>query len=396
MTVDIFDRGNYTSAEITVGRFSLKLVVVGGNNVVILANVWYDWRNGLRNVVFNKSRKGVIFLRDKMWMDDLDERFDEARARKAVKKTVELESDDAVEAVEATVPRALVKSAASLSCHDARDLVFDYWRVQEDRIRKQHRIRERSKLGLEPHGITLYFLEQDMIREKNQRKMIAKYVPTQNIGQWMLSINGIGPVFAAGLMALIDISKVEYVGQIWRYAGLDPTQEWAEGQLRPWNARLKTICYLIGESFVKSRNGKKDIYGQIYYKRKQEEQAKNLAGDYAEYAAKMLRKKKFKEDKIAYQYYSIGQLPPGHIENRAMRYAVKMFLSHLFMVWYEMDRGRKPAKPFVISRTLLGNDEYGFHSHLLNPPNWENGRIVQNHQLTVTDVGTGVTVPYVS
>ena len=55
---------------------------------------------------------------------------------------------------------------------------------------------------------------------------------------------------SAGLMANIDITKVQTAGQIQAFAGLDPTREWNKGEKRPYNARLKALCWKIGQCFI--------------------------------------------------------------------------------------------------------------------------------------------------
>jgi hypothetical protein len=179
---------------------------------------------------------------------------------------------------------------------------------------------------------------------------------------WARSIVGIGPVISAGLLAHIDITKAPTVGHIWRYAGLDPTQSWEKGQKRPWNARLKTLCWKIGESFVKVSGNEKDIYGKVYKERKEIETARNEKLEFSEQAIAILGKKRFGADTQAKKFYEQQMLPPAHIHARAKRYAVKLFLSHLHHVWWEVQTGEKPPKPYVL--THMG------HAHYIAPPNW--------------------------
>jgi hypothetical protein len=58
----------------------------------------------------------------------------------------------------------------------------------------------------------------------------------------------------------------------------------------------------------------------------------------------------------------LRMLPPGHIHERAKRYAVKLFLSALHEVWYYYRYGTRPPKPYPI--THLG------HAHYMPPPNF--------------------------
>jgi len=120
-------------------------------------------------------------------------------------------------------------------------------------------------------------------------------------------------------------------------------------------------CWKIGESFVKVKNNPKDVYGKIYEARKAYENEKNERGDYSEQAKLILSKKKIGKDTIAYQYYSEGKLPPGHIHARAKRYAVKLFLSAFHEIAYFVHYGALPPKPYVIEH--LGHVDY------IAPPN---------------------------
>lgn len=170
-------------------------------------------------------------------------------------------------------------------------------------------------------------------------------------------------MIAAGLLAHIDITKAPTVGHIWRFAGLDPTVTWAKGQKRPWNASLKVLAWKIGESFVKVSGHDSDFYGHLYLERKAREQAKNEAGAYAEQAAAMLTKKRFRDETGAKKAYESGKLPPGHIHARAKRWAVKLFLSHWHHVAYESHYGTLPPKPYIL--TIEGG-----HAHRIDVPNW--------------------------
>src|SRR6185436_14373220 len=105
------------------------------------------------------------------------------------------------------------------------------------------------------------------VLEKQVMRALAAFSSNHPVGKWAESIVGIGPVLSAGLLAHINVRKcgcqvyrdmkpipihdcpgLATAGHIWRYAGYDPTVTWEKGQKRPWNARLKVICWKIGES----------------------------------------------------------------------------------------------------------------------------------------------------
>ncbi len=248
-------------------------------------------------------------------------------------------------------------AAKTLSSNEARYLVDAYYQMQDARIRSAGQVRSMDK---EPHEILLWLVEQNRVLEMQIKGALDRYTNEHMVGDWMRSVKGIGPVISAGMLAHIDITRAPTVGHIWSFAGLVPAVEWKKGQKRPWNAQLKTLCWKAGESFVKV-SGKDDaFYGKIYAERKSQEVAKNDAGDFADQAEAKLKKYKIGKNTDAYKSYSAGKLPPAHIHARAKRYAVKLFLSHLHHVWYELAFGEAPPNPYPIAH--MG------HTHMRSPP----------------------------
>jgi len=278
-------------------------------------------------------------------------------------------------------------SAYLLDKSEARYLVDLYYTVQEQRQRAASQTRGNT----EPHELTTWLFNQFKALENDVKKALVVYASSSVPARWAQSIHGIGPVIAAGLAAHIDVNPwrckapikgitckstkhpdphknevcghypVHTAGGVWRFAGLDPTLVWEKGEKRPWNARLKRLAWIIGDSFKKQRNSPKDFYGKFYDYRKQSEIAKNMAGDFAPLAAKSLESRTIK-DKDLKATYEAGRLPDGRIDLRAMRYAEKIFLSHYHHVAYEDHFGTPPPKPYVIEH--LGHTKY------VGPPNW--------------------------
>lgn len=262
--------------------------------------------------------------------------------------------------------KEIKENAKVLTDDEARYLVDTYYQVQNFRITANNQVR-----GLEEGDDTdtktneaLKFIGSCFeTLESNIKLLLGNYAKSKPIGRWMLDICGIGPVIAAGMMAHIDINKVQTAGQIQAYAGLDPTKSWEKGQKRPWNAKLKVLCWKLGQSFVKVSNNEKDVYGKVYKERKKYEMDRNERGEYAEQAKSKLENTRIGKDTDAYKWYSEGKLPPAHIQQRAERYAVKIFLSHLFTVWYEMEHGVPAPKPYA--EAILN------HAHIIEPPKYK-------------------------
>ena len=102
----------------------------------------------------------------------------------------------------------------------------------------------------------------------------------------------------------------------------------------PYNRTLKKILYLIGESFVKVSGKEKSLYGRLYREKKADLTYKNEHGGFAERAKQILASKSFNKDTKAKGCYEEGKLPDAHLHMMAIRYAEKVFVSHLFDEMY--------------------------------------------------------------
>jgi hypothetical protein len=327
----------------------------------------------------------------------------------------------------------LKADAARMARTEARYLVDAYYQTQEARKRAANQ--HRSGDGQDDPAFPLVdWLAAHMATlELRIKNLLGAYAAAHPVGLWSQSICGVGPVISAGLLAHIDIRKAPTVGHIWRFAGLDPTLQWygKEGgsklvqevlgrktgpvewedlckigvatnrdpanllvlmkrptpagktqpmtvptlialmARKPWNGDLKTLCWKIGECFVKVSGMDDGFYGHLYAQRKAEECARNDAGEYADQAAAILATKKFKtkpiegdedrEYQTSGEWYAQGKLPPAHIHARAKRWAVKLFLAHWHEVAYKAEYGTLPPKPYILERG---------HAHRIEVPNW--------------------------
>lgn len=246
----------------------------------------------------------------------------------------------------------LKEAAKTLSDDEARFLVDAYYMMQEDRKRADNQVLSLNK-AQEPHAVLAWLAGNTENLEGQIKRALDSYSAAHPVGVWARDVDGIGPVIASGLLAHIKIERAPTVGHIWRFAGLDPTLSWDKGQNRPWNASLKTLCWKIGESFVKVSGKETAVYGHIYEERKRLELERNESGAFAEQAKAKLEKFKIGKDTDAYAAYSVGKLPPAHIHARAKRYAVKLFLAHLHAEMYRQHYGEEPPKPYAIA--ILGH-----------------------------------------
>ena len=270
--------------------------------------------------------------------------------------------------------------ARELEKEEVRDLVIRYYQVQKTRIAQSNRTKALLKAG-KSAKLSAWLAGQYKLQERVIQRVMDYWTDRFTAASWAKAQVGIGPVLAAGLVAHVNVHRQTTPSKLWRFAGLDPTVSWYKGQLRPWNARLKTVCYLAGESFVTWRKKPKCFYGHLYQFRKDLEWQRNLAGQYSAQALGLASK--FDKKTESYQWYSgafkgveqtdkgpkgipaedgegIPMLPPGQIHARARRWAVKIFLVHLWMMAYVEEFGKQPPMPWVI--------EHGGHRDFIPIP----------------------------
>lgn len=287
----------------------------------------------------------------------------------------------------ARLSKDLRQGARGLGMMDARYLVDTYYAVQKLRIAIGNRKKASERSG-EPSDLTDYLEKQLELLEKYTATALGEFADAHPLGQWLKTIVGIGPVLSAGLISRTWEYDFKTVSALWRFAGLDPTLKWERGQKRPFNAALKTLCFRIGESFVKFQSHPESVYGKLFTEIKKEEWERNINGKYSE-AAKV-KASQVAKDTSSYLWYS-GQvsptwvrqileseatwpekppksfadgqpmLPPAHIHARARRRVVKIFLSHLWEVSYWLRKGVRPEDPWIIA--------HGGHTHKIEVPN---------------------------
>ena len=325
--------------------------------------------------------------------------------------------------VELIIPEGLgkdlkkeIKSVTNASRQEIRCLVDNFYQIQEKRIALQGQIRairqEADDLEAETFADILEWqLKTQLIQEKGLKDALSCICQTSEVGRWLMSIKGIGPTLAAGLLAYFDVTGIEYATHFMSYSGLNDNNrpwlgrektekivneilgsskeisdddlieianrtQWSVSYLRdacskydsngnlksrsksdlikaaskiPYNKDLKVLMFKIGESFVKVAN-RNSLYGKLILERKAYETTKNENGEYAEQAARILANKKIGKDTDAYKAYSQGKLPKAHIQRRAVRWATKIFVSHVFDEMYRVANNKKPAEYYILGK----------------------------------------------
>jgi hypothetical protein len=157
---------------------------------------------------------------------------------------------------------------------------------------------------------------------------------------WLFLVRGIGENLAAQLIAHIDpIGDFPTVSHLWAYAGYKVVDGVAvrrtRGRRSNWNPDLKKVCYLVAVSFEKAGGP----YRKLYDEYKARDRAAHPKPD----------KPTTDEDGETDYKYS-----DGHIRMRALRHTVKIFLSHLWQVWRELE-GLPTRPPYPVE--YLGHEK---------------------------------------
>lgn len=237
------------------------------------------------------------------------------------------------------------ETTETFTMQDIRILVENYYDLQESRKRYNLQF---SSVG---HASFKRMADVFQKHENGVKKDIATVIEGDHMADWARSHCGIDIVLAAGLVAHIDITKCPCQSSLRKFAGLAPpaSYDWGKGKKRPWNAFLKTLCYKIGESFVKNCNNPKCFYGQLYADYKLDRIAQNDSGAFAEAAAEKLENFRIGKKTDAYKHYSAGHLPPAHVHARARHWVVQQFLNAYFEEAWRHHYGTVPPNPYVVS-----------------------------------------------
>jgi hypothetical protein len=219
----------------------------------------------------------------------------------------------------------------ALKTHEIGEMVELYYDSQSLRI--AHANKERTEPPSELAGWLEFWSHagETVITGALRRWIESEESPPE--AKWAYDQVGIGPIIASGLAAHIIPEKANTVSAVWMFAGLAPGFDRKQkGVKLPYNARLKVLCFKIGESFVKVSGRDDAFYGKLYAQFKAEEIRRNESGLYKEAANRELTSKKFKaEDSVTKKRLLAGMLSDAHLHARAKRRTTKMFLSHYWL-----------------------------------------------------------------
>ena len=249
-----------------------------------------------------------------------------------------------------------------------------YWR-EVMLMRQRHELRrqavERGVSNMDADIEASIISVFDPMLKDAKKSMVAWGKACGPVWDWLTSIKGLGEGgMAAQLLAMIDdIGNFATVSKLWRHAGygmgdywtvngkqvapvvgwqwkgdgdnremvrVRPEQkpEWVLKSTRdvaikdwvlPYNRKLKSLCYLVTEQFIKQQT---PGYVDVYYEEKERQARLN------------------------------PDLTKLHIHRRAMRKVSKILLQHLWVTWREME-GLPVSEPYAHAILL--------HTHCIEP-----------------------------
>jgi len=207
--------------------------------------------------------------------------------------------------------------------------VETFFDIQKTRIAVTNRIKAYQRLGVEVPGELNWFLEDTRLLEdkiKFRIMNVMKHMPLYT--EWASKVKGIGPLLLAQAVALIgDISRFPNVSKLWKYSGYHVEEGKAprkrRGAKASWNHKLKTVFWKIGRQLIMAK------------------------GSYYRYYLKFRKYYDERED--------LKDESDLHKHMMAMRRMIKLFISHLWAVWRELE-GLPVTEPYPIA--ILGHKTY--------------------------------------
>lgn len=194
-------------------------------------------------------------------------------------------------------------------------MVDTYGQVQEFRVSLGNQIKSFERgVDVGPlAGVLVGEHENLLATEKAMQKDMAEELKGHPAMPWLAHVRGIGPTLACKVLGHIDdIATFDTVSKLWRFAGqgINPTtgerDRPTKGEKLVYNKRLKCVCYLVSDQFVRQGGAYRTVYDNAKTRYAAREELKGKDG-----------------------------WTKGHINNAARRKAVKLFLSHLWQTWRE-------------------------------------------------------------
>lgn len=228
------------------------------------------------------------------------------------------------------------------------ELVVLREQIQKLRVAEGNRVESAMRLN-EPARAAVHRHYQEALEQLETKitKQVEDEVKKHPIWPWIEGIHGIGAVSIGSVIGHIDITKPDTISALWRYAGygvriiehkacegkgcaecgetgmVGARERPTKGEKLHYNVRLKTMVYRLIDIQIRLRGPYRKPY-----------------------------------DEAKFTYSTTRSWTKMHVELAARRKAAKFFLSHLWMVWREVE-GLPTRAPFIAEHSDVQHDIIG-------------------------------------
>ena len=224
--------------------------------------------------------------------------------------------------------------------NDKTSIIVDMiYYVQKARVsaqvRKSHFEKQDKKCD-----VTERILERTKEFEDWLNDELSSQVKIHPAYSWFSKVKGIGNVNIGKVIGPIDIEKATQISKLWRFAGFGVDggkgERAEKGKKLHYNKVLKSMCWRLGKSLIRAK-GK---YYEFYLKEKAKIVEREKQKGRLIVPSKELPKKKGKHIEND-EFFGLG-----HVDMMALRKTIKLFLSHLWLVWREKE-GLPITEPYA-------------------------------------------------
>lgn len=232
------------------------------------------------------------------------------------------------------------------------ELAYEFSKIQSLRVSDQLRLEARRRNGQPTAGVEASYAAHRSVEEALDEaiRIYGRMVPAVVWAEE--NVRGVGVHTASILLGFM--AGAQNISQAWAYFGLVP------GAVK-YNRIAKSRAIMAAQGIIRAKD---DYYYPLYKQKRNAEWRKNLAGVNAEEAKRQLAAKRYgkgrewleglvdpewvraqlerdlplspvpKEAILATP--AIPMITPAHVNNRAVRWLAKLYMSHLFEVhaWY--------------------------------------------------------------
>jgi len=195
-------------------------------------------------------------------------------------------------------------------------------------------------------------------------KTVADAIKSHPAYDWFSRVKGVGRENIGKVISEIRIKPdpedpekpyARHASSIHKFGGFDVGEDGKapraeKGKKLTFSRQLRTMAWRLATSLNRAR-GK---YHEYFLKEKERYRKRFLNNGFEIIPSEKLPTREGKK------YEPEGVISLGHLDNMAKRKMIKLFLSHLFIVWREAE-GLPAEKPWAL--------EHGGHEHFIDP--WE-------------------------